>query len=195
MKPSSVKTVSGLSRGFAAVLSSAVIIAVAVCAAAPIRAEVVRSAPYPQPTSSFRQEVLFSSSFKIAASRIALEKSQDPAVRQVAEAVLAEQVPLRNELILNSHLLPPALPGGAQIPGGTNFTDLNRAAILQQLREMDAASFDTTYRGLMAAAHDATLVQFDDYSRYGSNGRMQDFAARMLPKVKAAFERTSGAAR
>ncbi|NJL08061.1 MAG: DUF4142 domain-containing protein [Methylacidiphilales bacterium] len=195
MKPSSVKTVSGLPQGFAAALSSVVIVAVVICAAAPTRAEVVRSAPYPQPTNSFRQEVLFSSSFKIAASRLALEKSQNPTVRQVAEAVLAEQVPLRNELILNSHLLPPALPGGAQIPGGTNFTDRNRAAILQQLKEMDAASFDSTFGRLIASSHDATLVLFDDYSRFGSNGRMQDFAARNLPKVKAAFERTAGAAR
>ncbi|KAA5602923.1 DUF4142 domain-containing protein [Blastochloris sulfoviridis] len=182
------KSVSRLSLRVATVASAALIAAVTGPLAA-ARADVVRSAPTAEPTPSFRQEVLFSSTFKIAAARLALEKSQNPAVRQAAEAVIAQQVPLRNELLLNSHLLPAALPGGAQLPGGTNFTDRNRAAILQQLKDLDAAGFDAAFGPLMASAHDATLTLFTNYALYGDNGRMYVFANRALPKIKAAFER------
>lgn len=49
--------------------------------------------------------------------------------------------------------------GHAQLPDGYN--GLNRAAILHQLKELDTANFDVTFKRLIAAAHDATLVQFD----------------------------------
>ncbi|BBF94151.1 DUF4142 domain-containing protein [Blastochloris tepida] len=192
MKPSSDQSVSRLSLRAATVLSAALVAAVT-GSLTPARADTVRSAPLAEPTPSFRQEVLFGSTFKIAAARLALEKSQNPAVRQLAESVIAEQVPLRNELLVNSHLLPPTLPGGAQVPGGTNFTSRDRVAILQQLKDLDAAGFDAAFGPLMASAYDATLVQFTNYALYGDNGRMYVFANRALPKIKAAYQRVRGA--
>ena len=123
-----------------------------------------------------------SNDFEIGSSRMALQKSNNEAVRGFASRIIAEREELARTLIHNRSEAGITL---APTPGGR---EPRHAAILDRLSTLQGADFDAVYASAQLAAHIELVDQVGAYSQNGDNGGLRRFAQEALPKLKINLE-------
>lgn len=119
-----------------------------------------------------------SNTFEILSSRLALRKSRDPAVRDMARWMIDAHTGAERKL---QGAATYADDQGAAGPALTPTT----SATLDDLRALDGAAFDKAYVDAQVAAHEMTARQMDDYAVQGSYAPLLRYDAMTLPEVDA----------
>lgn len=134
----------------------------------------------PQDARTFAMQATMSDRFEIESSKVAVEKSKNPQVKQYA----AMMVNAHNETTRELR----ALMGRASISSVPEGLDTQHAALTKQLLETPPAAFDQAYLDAQVAAHRTTLAAMEGYAAHGDNPALKGFAAQTAPKVRQHLE-------
>ncbi len=127
--------------------------------------------------ANFVPKAAASDMFEVASSKIALDRSQDPKVKDFARMMIREHGRTTDELKstlkgAGQDIAPPtALPNDLQ----AKIDDLNKAA---------PDKFDATYLQQQIDAHQATLDVMQRYAKDGDVEPVKQFAAKTAPTVQ-----------
>ena len=129
-------------------------------------------------TQHFIEAAANGSEFEVASSKLALQKSQNPAVQQFAKQMISDHNKAAKDLKtyvdeaqLNDELIPAKL-------------DSKHAAILSQLSTSAGSEFDARYIAAQKDAHREAVTAFDEYAGGGDNREIKDYAIKTLPTLK-----------
>jgi putative membrane protein len=111
---------------------------------------------------------------EVELGKAALNKSQDPAIREFAERMV------RDHGKANDELAGIAKRKGLQVP---KELDAEHKASVQQLTAKSGASFDAAYAQNMADDHTKAVALFESASRM-SDSDLAGFASKTLPTLK-----------
>jgi len=112
---------------------------------------------------------------EIQTSRLALQKSKNPQIQNIAGRLAREHTQAQSELRSVARGLGITLPSAPRA---------EQQQMYQRLAALSGGLFEESYLRSQAAAHDTTIAVFQREVTYGSNARAQGFAARYLPKVQ-----------
>jgi putative membrane protein len=121
----------------------------------------------------FRQMAMFSDSFEIESSRLALQQSRNPRVRAFA-----------NQMIQDHTMSSQALMGGMQMAamgGAGPALDQRHAAMLNQLAGLSGPQFDSAYAQMQVMAHQEALSLYTAQAQAGTDPNFRAFAQQTLP--------------
>ena len=140
---------------------------------------VTDSQPWNQTGRVFAQNMMMSDKFEIASSRLALDKSRDPAVRGFARDMIGAHSETSNELkavvdhtVLSNEVTPPPA------------LDPRRMRMYRALEASFGPDFDREYIAQQIAAHHETLAYMDGYARHADMEQLQRFAAHTVPVIR-----------
>ncbi|MGQ0740698.1 MAG: DUF4142 domain-containing protein [Alphaproteobacteria bacterium] len=114
--------------------------------------------------------------YEIAASRVALERSDSKAVKDFAEEMI--EAHMSSSTALKGALPPSAV---AMLP---SELDAEHQILLRQLREADDAEFDRVYLNQLRDAHEQASGLFTSYAQAGSDARLRQFVQDTLPVIE-----------
>ena len=117
-----------------------------------------------------------SDQFEIQSSQLALQRSANPALRQMAQMLITDHTNSTNQLMAA------AQSAGIQPPPPTLLPQ--HAAMLQQLQAAPAPSFDAAYRDIQIQAHQEALVVHQGYASAGDVPALRTTAAGIVPVVQ-----------
>ena len=114
--------------------------------------------------------------FEIQSSRLALQRSRNPAVRHLARQMIADHTALaaRMNAMLARNGIRPSPP----------VLDSAHRYLLRQLAATPAPAFDRVYLGQQLNAHVQALSLLSRYERGGTNPVLRSGAANALPVVE-----------
>lgn len=115
--------------------------------------------------------------FMIESSRLALERSTDPAIRTYAEMIVAEQTEMSADLAASARASNLAMPSQAMTP--------QQAQMLEQLRGAPANQFDALYRQFHNTANQEALDYQKAFAAGGDTPAQKEMAARWWPCIQA----------
>jgi putative membrane protein len=149
-------------------------------AAEPTPAEIAASASVPT-TAAFVATAPAANAFEIASSRLALEKSKDPAIRAFAQKMITDHSKIGDAFVAafgkaNTGL---ALPDGLGAELG---------AVMDKLQGESGAAFDKDYVAAQTQGHQAAVGLFAGYAKGGDNPALKAFAAATLPTIQMHLE-------
>lgn len=113
---------------------------------------------------------------EIQTSQLALERSQDQAIRQYAERMINEHTQANEALTLYANQRNLALPSQPIDP-------LNQA-IADQLSQLSDAEFDSAYMGAQANAHLRTIALYQTQIDQGQEEGLISYASQLLPRIQ-----------
>ncbi len=118
--------------------------------------------------------------FEIESSRLALQMSRNPAVRQFAQMMIADHSRTTNEMlgIASSLGLPPPPQGMAP----------HHRDMLDRLRSASPGDFDRAYKAEQIMAHQEALALHRNYAADGDSGPLREFAARVVPAIEMHYQ-------
>lgn len=166
---------------FAALLIAAPLaLPTSVFAAGPTPTEIAATASVPT-TAAFVATAPAANAFEIASSRLALEKSQNPAVRAFAQKMITDHTMIGEHFVAafgqaNTGLTPPDGLGP------------ELGAIMDKLEGESGAAFDTAYVAAQTQGHQAAVGLFAGYAKGGDNAVLKAFAAETLPMIEMHLE-------
>jgi len=126
----------------------------------------------------FAAEAAGSNMFEITSSQMALQKSRDPAVRNMARWMIQSHTLAGRKLQAAARDLDDE--GGA-VPAVTPSME----SMLSELSTLDGAAFDKAYVTDQVASHQLTAQKLDDYRQAGSYGPLLSWDAKTTPEVNA----------
>ena len=112
--------------------------------------------------------------FEIQSSQLALQMSQNAAVRAFAQMLITDHTRMSNEMRLA------AATGGLTPPPPALLP--HHAQMLEQLRT--SASFDLAYRDAQIASHTEALQLHQNYANGGDHPALRTVASRAVPIVQ-----------
>ena len=156
--------------------------------AIPTLPTVAQDAPGPAPqalvaaarvpsTEAFVKTAAAANGFEIASSKLALEKSKNPAIRAFAQHMITDHTRIGEAFVA---ALGKADTGITPPPGLT--PDLEK--IMADLSAKSGAAFDAAYLAAQTQGHMDAVGLFGGYSKGGSNAVMRAFATETLPIIK-----------
>ena len=124
----------------------------------------------------YMQMAASSDMFEIQSSQLALQMSQNAAVRAFAQMLVTDHTRMSNEMRLAAAtaglpLTPPAL-----LP--------RQAQMLEQLRAAPAGTFDLAYRDAQIMAHQEALQLHQNYANGGDHPALRTVATRAVPVIQ-----------
>jgi putative membrane protein len=127
--------------------------------------------------TGFAMNAALSDMFEIESSRVALEKSKSPEVKQFAQMMIDGHTKTTEELksIVSA--------AGLQMTPPTAL-DERRQGMITELRNAAANEFDTTYLDQQTKAHNEALELHRSYAENGDNPQLKAFAAKTAPIVQ-----------
>ncbi|WP_242045763.1 MULTISPECIES: DUF4142 domain-containing protein [unclassified Calothrix] len=143
----------------------------------------------PQPTNSqtpvttsdieFMNQAAQSDLTEIQTSQLALQKSQNRAVRNFAQQMIKQHTASSQKLTAI-----------AQAKGVTLPTELDsqNQALLTKLQGLSGRNFDQTYMQAQTQAHQKTLAQYQNYLQTGLDADLRMFASGVAPIVRQHLE-------
>ena len=143
----------------------------------------VAQTPPPPPPAEARTQAMpyvmaagMSDLYEINSSQIALQKSQDPAVRKFAQMLITHNQKTTAATVKAAQRagltpMPPALDAGA-------------TASINELQTASAADFDRLYLGQQGLAHQAALDLHQTYATSGDKAPLRTSARAAVPIVK-----------
>lgn len=152
-------------------------------------------------TAEFRAEALQADAASIAASKLALQRSRDPDIRDYAERVIATHKATSAALLPdqspdNTATLTPEItllmtstsPASVRVAlGSTGRARLER---LQSAPNSD--SFDRDFVAQQVRSDTRTLALYTSYARNGDSEQGRRFANEALPYIAAQLDRSNG---
>jgi putative membrane protein len=120
--------------------------------------------------------------YELESSKLALEKSQSPAVKKFAQQMITD------------HTATTAKLKAAIAQAGLNLAppaelDARRAGMLDNLRNAtSAADFDKAYLDQQTAAHQEALTVHTSFAEDGDNDVLKKLAAETAPKIQHHFD-------
>ncbi len=129
-------------------------------------------------TQEFVKEATVSNNFEIASSELALERSQNRAIRRFAEHMIEDHRKAGQDL--------EKAAGDTELGVGTRETlDKKHAGMMQELGDARGAEFDRLYVEMQVAAHDEAVDLFEDYvEEEDASAPVQRFARETLPVLE-----------
>jgi putative membrane protein len=118
--------------------------------------------------------------FELQASDLALKRSQDGDVKQVARLILADHQKADRDLAAAAKMSQLPLP---------DRLDAAHQARLDALKAQKDEKFDKAWLNAEADAHAEAIALFGDYSANGTDGALKTFATANLPTLKAHQQR------
>ncbi|MBD1876465.1 DUF4142 domain-containing protein [Nodosilinea sp. FACHB-131] len=117
---------------------------------------------------------------EIDTSRLALEKSQDQAIRQYAQRMIDEHT-RANEVLTQQ-----ASEQGFELP--SERVDPLDQAIAAQLTQLSGAEFDQAYVGVQANAHLKAIALYRTEVAQGESPDLTAYASQLLPSIEEHYE-------
>lgn len=117
--------------------------------------------------------------FEIQSSQLALEKSQNDAVREFAQMMIEDHTTASEEL-----------KAAAEQDGVTVPTEMDEKhkALLEQVNSASAESFDAAYVTAQQAAHEEGLALMTSFAESGQEAALKAHAAKTAPVIQAHLE-------
>ncbi len=125
----------------------------------------------------FAGDAAASNMFEITSSQMALRKSRDPAVRNMARWMIQSHTLAGRKLQAAAR----NLDEGGAVPAVTPAME----SMLSELSGLDGATFDKAYVTDQVASHELTAQKLDDYRQAGSYGPLLSWDAKTAPEVNA----------
>jgi len=116
--------------------------------------------------------------YEIQAADLAIEKSQNAKVKELAQMIKADHTMASNEF---KALVPTAAPDQT-IP---TALDQRRQGMIDNLRSAAAASFDMAYIDQQIAAHREAITLHEGFSNNTDHPQLAAHATKVLPKIRA----------
>jgi putative membrane protein len=138
-----------------------------------------RAHNYTANSGSFVKQAAMGNHMEVVTSEIALDKSQDPAVRSFASRMIQDHVKAEGDL---RNAVAAAKVNPSYV---TNDFDAKNQAIINGLRKASAVDFDRQYMDIQRQAHADTVSMFRNYRDNGMNRSLRDFAAETLPTLES----------
>ena len=114
--------------------------------------------------------------FEIQSSQLALQRSSNPAVRQLAQMLITDHTNMSAQMAAAAQSAGLPAPPPALLP--------EHASMLQQLQATDAAGFDMAYRDIQLSAHQQALTLHQNYASGGDNAALRTVAASAVPIIQ-----------
>jgi len=116
--------------------------------------------------------------YEIQSSRIALERAQNPAVRDLAQMLITDHTEASAKL--------KALVDTGQVTGVTLPTsmDQRRQGMVDNLRSASDEDFDGRYLDQQANAHREALILLNGYQAAGQNEALKTFSEEVEPRIE-----------
>lgn len=133
-------------------------------------------APTPTDAASFLPAAVSSNGLEIESSRLALERSQSPTVREFARRMIEDHERASRELMTVTEEA-----GLGPVPLRINQ---RHQAMLDELRAVGSAGFDDAYAEMQRMAHDEAIALFGTYAEAGDQEALRQFASRTLPVLR-----------
>lgn len=140
-----------------------------------------RSAPRDS-AEAFARKATIGNMFEVETSRLALERSRDPAVRGFAERMMADHGRLADQMLQTMH--PPNR--GVAMPDRLDETHSRK---LQALRDAPDDRFDPLYLQMQLAAHEEAVALHSAYAEDGEHVGLRSLAATAKPIVEEHLRR------
>ena len=113
--------------------------------------------------------------FEVKSSQIALQKSQNPQVLNVAKRMVKEHSAANEELKTVAQDNKMTLP---------TTTDPMHKAVIAKLSGLSGTAFDKAYMGAQEKAHTDTIGLFEKEISTGKNAGLTAFASKNLPEIE-----------
>jgi len=124
---------------------------------------------------TFLKQVSQGNLAEIQTSRLALQKSKNPQIQNIAGRLATEHTQAQNDLrSVARHL-------GITLPSAPST---EQHQMYQRLAALSGGLFEESYLRSQAAAHNVTIGLFQKEMANGSNSRVQGYVARYLPKIQ-----------
>jgi putative membrane protein len=153
-------------------------LAVAALLAAPAAAQTAKQEPKPHTVdlTKYVEEAANADLFEVKASQLALQRSQDPAIREFAQHMVSEHTDSANKLKLELEkakvdVKPP------------KALDAEKQAMLDKLMNVGMEDFNKMYMTMQIAGHQEALDLHTQFARNGADN-FQKFASMMTAHVK-----------
>lgn len=119
--------------------------------------------------------------YEVASSRMALEKSQSPEIKQFAQKMIDDHTATTAQLKAtlgeaNVNVTPP------------QQMDDRRQGMINNLQNLSGEAFDTAYLDQQTAAHQEALTLHQSYAQDGDNAALKQFAAATAPKIQMHYD-------
>ncbi|MES2725267.1 MAG: DUF4142 domain-containing protein [Pseudomonadota bacterium] len=128
-----------------------------------------RPAPTPTDAPSYVDEAFAADAFEVTASRLALSRSRDPAVRDLAQHMIDDAAMTTNALLTaaeEANVPPPASASGDDVKG----------AMLDALTQTTGRDFDDTYIAQQRRIHQEQLALHQRFAADGDSDILRDYA-------------------
>lgn len=128
-------------------------------------------------TEKFITGAVIGNRLEIDSSKLALDRSEDPTVREFAKMMVEDhEAAMENMKSVVPNDSAPAL--------GADY-DAKHQQKLDALRNTSEANFDAAYVKTQTEAHDEAVALFSGYAQSGDEKDLKQFAAATLPTLKA----------
>ena len=129
-------------------------------------------------TTSFINNAAIGGLFEVESSKLALDKAQDPAVKDFARKMISDHGKANEEL---KSTVSAANIGTDKVPSDL---DAKHQATLDKLNATPAESSDKAFIKAQTDAHNEAVTLFNKYSKSGDNKTLKDFATNTLPTLQ-----------
>ena len=143
----------------------------------------VAEAPAPPATTAagFVTRAALSDLYEVESSRLALERSQSPAVKAFAQRMITEHSRMSNELMA-------AVAQAGLEARPPTLLDSERDALMDALRGASPADFDDRYIDQQTEAHENALNLMRYFGNNGDNDLLKQLATRAAPMIENHLE-------
>ena len=168
-----------------AIVSCALLTATAGCAmnnkdgAAPVGS--TSTMPTPTNAAAYVRAAGASDQFEIQSSQMALQKSQNPAVRQFAQMMISDHMKTTDQVMAAARAAGMSPPPPAMMPMQQNM--------VRQLQPLSGADFDRTYLQQQVQAHQMALELHQNFAQSGDNAQLRAAASTAVPIIQMHLDR------
>jgi putative membrane protein len=124
----------------------------------------------------FAQTVANSDAFEVQSSQLAAQRAQRQEVKDFAATMVRDHTLTTQQLT--------ALAPQINLAPPTPMLDAAKQGQIDALRGQNGAAFDTAYIDAQVAAHTEAVALFERFANGGEPGRLRDWAAETLPKLR-----------
>ena len=139
----------------------------------------------PMTAQGFANAAAASDRFEVESSRLAATAGQSAAVKAFADKMISAHTDSTAKLkAAAAGMNPPMTPDDTLTP--------DQQQVLDSLKALNGANFDTAYAAAQVNAHQATLDALNAYAASGDNVTLVDLAKGMIPTVTAHLNMAKG---
>lgn len=162
---------------YAWMLAGALLAPFAAGAAEPMKPSTAGKLLIDDDTKEFFDAAASANLLEVEASRLALQRAQDPEIKAFAQQMVTDHTKASEELKTL------AQKKGVTLP--TKMMDRHQAIYDELKDEKTAKEFEEAYREAMVASHKEAVTLFDEVAEDNKDAEVKTFAAKMLPKLQS----------